>query len=481
MKRILSTTTLALILFAALFQTGAVATTNATIPRQASSVENALDILKSAPDFEQHLDNYDAVARELEDYLETISMAEDVVRLIDRLKSTKVPLVGNAWKALVQAANMASPGAGDALEALDQSLRYLIDLRGKIHGFENLNPVSAASRMFRDEPNGSTLTALQEAINQALPAMKSVRDDLANLDSKVANVISALDRILEYQDVQEVLGELNEPLNELQAPLKDLYAFESSLTSQLAGDIRIMENILDAGNGDGDDVPPGPDPDEPTDGSPEDSLIAYWEMVSAGNFPGAWVALTPGFQQRQHKGQYSDYLRGYQRMRLCSVKAENVRLLSMSNGTATVAAHIIYRAGSSCRVSEYDFNFELVYDAELDTWLLDQISKSKTANIVVRIDYPTNGQVLPSTVDIIGTATCKGFNYYKLNLWSISNSICKPCVLSTPGNHSQVVNSRLARWDTTGVVAGDYDIELVAVCYGTAQNPKPKVRISISH
>jgi len=99
----------------------------------------------------------------------------------------------------------------------------------------------------------------------------------------------------------------------------------------------------------------------------------------------------------------------------------------------------------------------------------------------VILDSPQNGLVLPPVTRVMGTAMCMGFNFYKLNLWSISNSVCRPCVLPAPGDHTMVNNGILLDWDTTGVMAGDYGLELVAVCFGTEQNPKPRVDVSIRH
>lgn len=100
---------------------------------------------------------------------------------------------------------------------------------------------------------------------------------------------------------------------------------------------------------------------------------------------------------------------------------------------------------------------------------------------MVILNSPQNGEVLPPVMRVMGTATCSSFNFYKLNLWSISNDVCKPCVLPVPGDHTMVNNGLLLQWDTTGVTAGDYRLELVAVCYGTEQNPKPTVNVSIRH
>jgi hypothetical protein len=94
---------------------------------------------------------------------------------------------------------------------------------------------------------------------------------------------------------------------------------------------------------------------------------------------------------------------------------------------------------------------------------------------------PQDGTQLPSITHVMGTATCKGFDFYKLNLWSLSNDICKPCVLPVTGNHTMVRDGTLFDWDTSGVLAGDYGLELVVVCYGTEQTPKPRVNVSIRH
>jgi hypothetical protein len=106
-----------------------------------------------------------------------------------------------------------------------------------------------------------------------------------------------------------------------------------------------------------------------------------------------------------------------------------------------------------------------------------------TTDIPTRVilNSPQNGEVLQAVTKVMGTATCSSFNFYKLNLWSISNDICKPCVLPVPGDHTMVNNGILLQWDTTGVTAGEYRLELVAVCFGTEQNPKPSVNVSIRH
>lgn len=99
----------------------------------------------------------------------------------------------------------------------------------------------------------------------------------------------------------------------------------------------------------------------------------------------------------------------------------------------------------------------------------------------VILSSPQNGQALPPVTRVMGAAMCAGFNFYKLNLWSISNDVCRPCVLPAPGDHTMVNNGLLLQWDTTGVMAGDYGLELVAVCFGTEQSPKPRVNVSIRH
>ena len=102
-----------------------------------------------------------------------------------------------------------------------------------------------------------------------------------------------------------------------------------------------------------------------------------------------------------------------------------------------------------------------------------------TIPTIVRLTEPHDGQQVRKSVNVMGTVTCQSFNYYKLNLWSISNPACNPCVLPAPNDHTMVTNGKLLNWDTKNTTPGDYALELVAVCFGTEQNPKPRINIQI--
>lgn len=107
--------------------------------------------------------------------------------------------------------------------------------------------------------------------------------------------------------------------------------------------------------------------------SPEEAVKAYWEAVSNGQYATAWAGLCASFKERKHSNSYTDYVQGYQGMKLCSVDTTDVRLVQQSDRDATVFAHLVYRTGSKCTISEHDFNFYLVRDLVRNTWLIDRV------------------------------------------------------------------------------------------------------------
>jgi hypothetical protein len=102
---------------------------------------------------------------------------------------------------------------------------------------------------------------------------------------------------------------------------------------------------------------------------PIDFVIEYWQNVSAGHYQQAWNELSPSFQKDAHKGSYSAYVDGYQKMQVCSIRTSDVRLVEVDSTSAVVTAHMTYRLGAGCRVSEYNFKISLVYDSRNRTWL----------------------------------------------------------------------------------------------------------------
>lgn len=106
--------------------------------------------------------------------------------------------------------------------------------------------------------------------------------------------------------------------------------------------------------------------------SPVDFVISYWQNVSDGRYENAWMQLSPRFQQAMHRGDYSDYERGYLQINLCRIVVGNVNALRQDSYLAVVTAHLTYYTGSQCNSSEYDFEMWLVYEGASNSWLFDK-------------------------------------------------------------------------------------------------------------
>ncbi len=109
---------------------------------------------------------------------------------------------------------------------------------------------------------------------------------------------------------------------------------------------------------------------------PPDQVVSmYWEAVNNADYGVAWSILSPGFKEKWHSNDYFDYVNGYNSMNVCSITASDTTLVTQNNSEAVVTAHMTYKAGKSCKVSEYDFQFEMVFDPTQNMWLINIVTK----------------------------------------------------------------------------------------------------------
>jgi hypothetical protein len=105
--------------------------------------------------------------------------------------------------------------------------------------------------------------------------------------------------------------------------------------------------------------------------TPEQAIVSYWNNVSNKNFQAAWQSLSPGFQQREHDNDYNAYVKDYEWMKSCSVKATDVDLVDISDTSTKVTAYVIYE-GARCSYKR-TFDHLLLFDASTKVWLLDRV------------------------------------------------------------------------------------------------------------
>jgi hypothetical protein len=111
------------------------------------------------------------------------------------------------------------------------------------------------------------------------------------------------------------------------------------------------------------------------EGSPEQTVTAYWEHVGEGEFEEAWELLSPAFQKREFNKRYKSY-KQYQRARaICSLAVTEVDVSSSDTDEAKVTVHLEVRKGSACKQREWVYKHRLVHNADRGAWLIAAAAK----------------------------------------------------------------------------------------------------------
>ena len=116
---------------------------------------------------------------------------------------------------------------------------------------------------------------------------------------------------------------------------------------------------------------PGPNPNEIV--RPEEFIQTYWQKVNNRSYKEAWPMLASSIKQNDHANNYDSYVQGFEKLNLCKVRAEDIRLLQRTEESASVSVHLIFRAGSNCKFSEQDLTFYLISDSRHITWLINRV------------------------------------------------------------------------------------------------------------
>ncbi len=218
-------------------------------------VERVLQILQSHPEFVGNLQQYEEITAQIQD---TLSFVQPIVSLFDELKSTNLPLIGNAWDGIVKGLNKAAPGSGLALETFDETIRQLFALRQKtIYWHQQLQDLIAAVNTFERSPSPQTLENLDRVSANALATLKDMENAIREVRSQTSEISKNLDRIGKGVDgiggmnvlPSWMLSELRDLIVEIQSPIQQLDHSLAEVQVRIREDQKVINEIQRAIHG----------------------------------------------------------------------------------------------------------------------------------------------------------------------------------------------------------------------------------------
>jgi hypothetical protein len=203
--------------------------------------------LAEDPDFERRLSRYANLSSTAERVLSiTAPGAVTVDIFIGGMKQA------GAWDDLVRLLNASTPGAGVALEILDDVIHKVAALQRNLNHLQDMRGLAGASRAFRYNPQRAELEALAGycggpgagALTEISYDIDTLAQALGSLDSGMVELLTGL----EAARNGSVLGRLFAPeitkiVLAIRPPLMQLHEDVELLSRDVRGDIRNLEMI----------------------------------------------------------------------------------------------------------------------------------------------------------------------------------------------------------------------------------------------
>ena len=95
----------------------------------------------------------------------------------------------------------------------------------------------------------------------------------------------------------------------------------------------------------------------------------YYSAINNRQYEVAWEMLSPPFKERPQTGSYTDYLAWWNRVD--QVEVGEVRVITLSDGTAIVDAQLRYQMKDGRLIEDRNSHIQLGYDSDRGTWLLN--------------------------------------------------------------------------------------------------------------
>ncbi len=192
------------------------------------AVADAQSTLADA-DLEAHFQFYQDTTDKIDAYLAQLEKLRPALKLFDTLKTTELPLVGNAWNLIIKALDKAFLGAGTGLEQVDEGLRDLLDSHHRLQRVDELNQTLDAVHVFEANPSRQTLEPMGETMARADFILAGVDKDATAFQDKVTALLSAITK------VQQGLGLVSGLTPQLQGPMNKIRQFIDELAAPVQG------------------------------------------------------------------------------------------------------------------------------------------------------------------------------------------------------------------------------------------------------
>lgn len=200
------------------------------------AVADAQQALADA-DLDAHFQYYQDTAARIDDYLAQLEKIRPALKLIDALKATDLPILGNVWDLIVKALDKALMGAGVALEQVDEGLRELLDSHYRLQRLDALDQTLAAVQAFQANPSRQTLEPLGEAMARADFILAGVDKDAAALLDQVHVLLGAIEK------AQTGLGLVSGLAPQIQGPFEEIQQFIDDIAAPVRGLAETLETL----------------------------------------------------------------------------------------------------------------------------------------------------------------------------------------------------------------------------------------------
>ena len=218
-----------------------------------TAIAQTQQVLSANPDFESRMRWYREEPATIDGYLDVVDKARTASTVINDLHTLQIPLVGNAWQALIKALNVV-PGGGAALEGLDDNLKQVLALKGQLASVRDADAVAVAVQTFKENPSKDTLVAMagtmayySSVLSQANEDLQPHRAAVSNAATRVRNVQQSLQRAQDAVSrvplLPDAVARLNTAIGGLFNPLLNLEKALDDLHAHFQTDIATMQQM----------------------------------------------------------------------------------------------------------------------------------------------------------------------------------------------------------------------------------------------